>query len=186
MVIIPRRASILLEVSNIYTSRYGGCGKSCLIVPYEAIRHLKNFFVTGLLEHRLRALEWAEMRFLKKKVGSSALKKRSAIQRISISLGKRGYFGLSNSQIAKLIGASRSTANRIKLKSIKHEYLYAFKKSRLVCKLDSVDMNIKKYAPNPERFFITKDSSGGLILMERLTDEIITSLRWVKRNSYKK
>jgi hypothetical protein len=162
----------------------GSKGKRCLIVPFSRITDVKNIFAAGLIGFKIQGLKLAENRIFRKKVGASALKKRGALQKLKLDSSKRDYNGLSNTQIAKLLGYSKSAANRVKLKCHELDYIKVTKQSKLVFKFNESDFNLKKYLPNPERLFILKNSNGEFLMMERLTDEIEPNIFWVKRNKY--
>lgn len=170
---------------HFLNKRIGSEGKRCLIVPFERIRDAKNIFAAGLISYKIQGLKLAEKRFLKKRVGSSALIKRGALQKARLLFSMRDYNGLSNNQIANLLGCSKSAANRIKLKCHKLKYITVTKQSKLVARLSESDFNIKRFTPNPERLYTKKAANGEFFLMERLTDEIEPNLFWVKRNRYK-
>lgn len=163
----------------------GGNCKRCLITPFKSIGDIKNLFAAGLIGYRVQGLKLAENRFLKKKIGASALIKRGALQKVRFDFSIRGYFGLSNTQIAELLGYSKSAANRIKIQCDELHYLKVIKRTKLICKLKQSDLNLRKFVPNAERTFIMRNPQGELLLMERLTDEIQPGLFWVKSNKYK-
>lgn len=159
-------------------------GKQCLIVPYSNIKDIKSIFAAGLIGFKIEGLKLAQNRFLNKKVGSSALNKRVALQKTKLEYSMRTYYGLSNTQIASLLGYSKSAANRVKSKCHDLKLIKVKKQSKLIRKIQECDFNIRLFAQNSEKLFITKNSKGELLLKERLTDEIQPNIVWVKRKKY--
>ena len=162
-----------------------GSGKMCFIVPYERIRDMKNYLSSGLIGFKVKGLERAENRIIKKKVGSSAQYKRGALQRLTKELGFRGYFGLSNTQIATLLNCTKSVANRIKLASKKNGYLLVNKKYKVIMTLLKPDLNVRAYLPKSNTLSFRTTKTGMIQIREQLTDEIIPMVYWTKKNIYK-
>ncbi len=146
--------------------------KKLICVWFDDLKHLKYLLSTGLISLKLKELDRKRKYYLKKRAGQSALKKGNALP-IAKSLGLRDYFGLSNSQIAKLLGCSKSEANRIKLRAIELNYMIANKKNKFIVATDDIYTFFKMgYMKNSERYF-TQLRNGKVFLYERQTDELI-------------
>lgn len=157
----------------------------CFHIPYENISKTREILISAIVDFRLRVLRWAQKSYVRKKVGSSALKNGGALPKILADLGLRSYFGLSNTQIAKLIGRSKSAANRLKIASSELGFIETRQKTEKIAKLSGVDMNLRGVFGNDPCLFIERKKDG-LYLMKRLTSEIYSKLEWTKRRVKRK
>lgn len=143
-----------------------------LELKHGGLKSLKAQLYTGLIAFTLNGLRRSQNRFVKLKVGISALKRHGAIQ-ISKQLGLRSYFGLSNTQLAELFKCSKSEANRIKMNCLKEGYLRVNKRLKLLASLTNTDYRIKLAFSNPHKIRVTGNRKRGINIYEQLTDELI-------------
>jgi hypothetical protein len=140
-------------------------------VSIDKINQIKYQLCAGLMQFKLEGLKRSQIKKVKSKVGSSALKSSGALQ-MAKELGMRNYLGLSNTQLAELFNCSKSEANRIKLKAEKYGFIKTFKKLRYITSTRQKNFLLKGYSNIGNRIRVTQTENGRIKFYEQLTDEI--------------
>jgi hypothetical protein len=141
-------------------------------IDLKDLKTLKWQLCTGLIYFRLNGLKKAQLRRVRLKVGTSALKRYGAIQ-IFKQQGLRSYFGLSNSQLSYLFKCSKSEANRIKTACIKANLLVANKKYKRLANFAEPDYMFKYAFTDSNKIRVKGNRKSGFTFSEQLTDELI-------------
>jgi hypothetical protein len=163
----------------------------CLTVSFDVSSDsctIKEFVQGALICSDIRRKEHGRRAKVIKKAGRPALKNESAIQGLIKARIITPYCGLSNSVIGKILGVSKSQADRIKKRLVGLGYIRTCAKYRHLATINEPDWVLYDYLPGRRYQFRTKVKKHNkqIMLFERTYDEIISCMefvnqRWITR-----
>jgi hypothetical protein len=121
-----------------------------------------------------------------KEAGRSACKKERAVQELIALKRITPYCGLSNELMGKLLGVSKSQADRLKKRMEDIGYLKANAKYRQVCQFHKPDYLFLKHLPANRRYsleIITQAETRTYKVMERTYDELISCMEFINQKA---
>ena len=145
---------------------------------------IKEFVQGALICYDVRRKIHGRNAKITKLVGSSALHKESALQE-HIRTGEiTKYCGLSNSVIGKILGVSKSQADRTKKKLKKLDYIRTCAQYSHITTFDQPDWVLYKQLPTNRRYqfrISRKGKNTKYMVYERSYDEIIPCMEFVNQ-----
>jgi hypothetical protein len=157
---------------------------ACFYVASDSCT-IKEFIQGGLINSDIRRKNHGRKAKIIKLAGRPALKKESAIQGL-IAMGKiTAYCGLSNSLIGKILGVSKSQADRIKKRLVKLGYIRTNPKYKHLATFNHPDWILCDHLPGRRYQFHVRVTSQGKLYMlyERTYDEIIPCMEFSNQKS---
>lgn len=150
------------------------------------IRHITEFVQAAIIGFEVRRRESGRKAKIIKVAGRSALKKASALQELTATGVISAYIGISNEQLGKLLGVSKSQADRIKKRLVSLGLLSTRPRYKLIAQSSKPDFKlIKHYNPN-RRYRISRIRHKGKLsyrFKERTYDEIMNHIEFVNQRN---
>jgi hypothetical protein len=147
---------------------------------------IKEFIQGALVCHVARRKEHGRRAKIIKLAGRPALENESALQGL-VNAGKiTAYCGLSNSVIGKILGVSKSQADRIKKRLVKLGYIKAYAKYKHITTLSNPDFVLYDLLPPARYQFRIRKKNKRIMVFVRSYDKIISCMefvnqRWIAR-----
>lgn len=145
---------------------------------------IKEFVQGALICHDVRRKMHGRNAKIIKSLGRSALHKESAIQELVRTGEITKYCGLSNSVIGKILGVSKSQADRIKKKLKKLGYIHTHAQYTHIATFDKPDWVLYDYLQVNRRLQFRTSGEGQkkkYMLFERSYDEITPCMEFVNQ-----